>query len=196
MPKTKRIRCPNGTRKNKKTGVCESVIDIRCSICLENITPEDVKTKCQHKFHKNCLVAWCKSNKKCECPNCRKDIKSICKKIMPFDSTEVFRYIPTYGELTPLQKEQALEIMQNSNFDVNVRRPSGGSGINQSNMPLLHTLVKLRNSLTLIEFLLKQPEIKVSDELVSYLISAKTGDGKLELLKKYKKVPKHLKNLV
>ena len=115
---------------------------------------------------------------------------------MPFDSTEVFRYIPTYGELTPLQKEQALEIMQNSNFDVNVRRPSGGSGINQSNMPLLHTLVKLRNSLTLIEFLLKQPEIKVSDELVSYLISVKTRDGKLELLKKYKKVPKHLKNLV
>ena len=126
----------------------------------------------------------------------RKDIKSICKKIMPFDSTEVFRYIPTYGELTPLQKEQALEIMQNSNFDVNVRRPSGGSGINQSNMPLLNTLVKLRNSLTLIEFLLKQPEIKVSDELVSYLISVKTRDGKLELLKKYKKVPKHLKNLV
>lgn len=196
MPQTKRIRCPNGTRKNKKTGVCESVIDIRCSICLDEITTGDVKTKCQHKFHKNCLVAWCKSRKKAECPNCREDIKSTCKKIMPFDSEEVFRYIPTYGELTPVQAEQALEIMQNPKFDVNVKRPSGGSsGIDQTGMPLLHTLLLIRNRLELIEFLLKQPNVKVEDDVISMII-AKKDDRIMSLLKKYKKIPKHLKKLV
>ena len=34
---TKRTRCKKGTRKNRKTGNCESVLDHTCAICLDRI---------------------------------------------------------------------------------------------------------------------------------------------------------------
>ena len=34
MSTQKRTRCKKGTRKNKKTGNCESVMDNTCAVCL------------------------------------------------------------------------------------------------------------------------------------------------------------------
>ena len=104
---TKRVRCKNGTRKNKKTGNCESVLDKTCSICLDRIVSGNVTTKCKHKFHKKCLIGWCKSQSHLTappCPICRRNIKDTCKKLMPFDSHEVFRFIPRFVEITDIQK--------------------------------------------------------------------------------------------
>jgi len=61
-----RKRCKNGTRRNKKTGNCEktvakvakSVNDI-CSICLGVIDDDKYKTECNHTFHTKCIGAWC-----------------------------------------------------------------------------------------------------------------------------------------
>ena len=96
----KRTRCKNGTRKNKKTGKCESVLDNTCPICLERIVSNNVKTKCKHNFHKGCLIGWCRSQSEDpKCPICRSNIKDTCKKIMPFDSKEIFRYTNFGGHL-------------------------------------------------------------------------------------------------
>jgi len=194
-------RCPRGTRKNKKTGKCDSVLDNTCAICLDRITSSNVKTRCKHNFHKKCLVAWCKSSPECKCPICRGDIKSTCKKIIPFDSGEVFRYIPTYGRMNDVQIEQAEKIMKHKDFDVNVTRtgPSltvDGITYRGITVSLLESLVRRNNSNSqLIDYLLKQPEIEVKDELVSELIGSKSYDM-LQLFKKNKKIPKHLKNLI
>ena len=85
----KRTRCKNGTRKNKKTGNCESVLDKICPICLDRIIYGNVTTKCKHKFHKKCLLGWCNglSIDKQNCPICRRDIKDTCKKIRRFGRT-------------------------------------------------------------------------------------------------------------
>ena len=56
MSTRKRTRCKKGTRKNKKTGNCESVLDHTCAICLDRIISGNVKTKCKHNFHKKCLL--------------------------------------------------------------------------------------------------------------------------------------------
>ena len=46
-----------------------------CSICMEPILSQqiNVKTKCNHVFHKKCLDRWfsCSKNK---CPNCRQEL--------------------------------------------------------------------------------------------------------------------------
>ena len=68
---TNKKRCPNGTRKNKKTGNCESVLDNTCAICLDRISSGQVKTKCKHKFHKSCIKSWFDINS--NCPLCRKN---------------------------------------------------------------------------------------------------------------------------
>ena len=46
-----------------------------CSICMENIIDErlNVKTKCGHTFHKECIDRWVSFNNNI-CPNCRKNI--------------------------------------------------------------------------------------------------------------------------
>jgi len=195
MSTQKRTRCKNGTRKNKKTGNCDSVLDNTCSICLDRITSHNVTTKCKHRFHKQCLVGWCKGNKdQPSCPICRKNIKDTCKKIMPFDSHEVFRYTDIGNE----SKESRLykmarieEIIQDKNFDVNVKNTFGKS--------LLYILSwnRYRNPYfkDYVEYLLKQPNIEVSADLISELIG--TGNTEmLQLYKKYKKIPKSLKSLV
>ena len=40
-----------------------------CTICGEIITKNDVKTKCKHKFHLQCIQSWL--NRRPSCPNCR-----------------------------------------------------------------------------------------------------------------------------
>jgi len=198
MPATqKRSRCKNGTRKNKKTGNCESVLDKICSICLDRIVSGNITTKCKHKFHKKCLIGWCKGNKdKPTCPICRKDIKETCKKIMPFDSHEVFRYIRDKYDETPADTarriEQASIIVQHKDFDPNIKNMSGKS--------LLYELSKFTFNNThykpIIEIIFKKyPNVVVSTELITELIASGNTDI-LQLYKKYKKIPKSLKSLV
>jgi SUMO ligase MMS21 Smc5/6 complex component len=44
-----------------------------CSICLEKIIKDNMKTKCNHYFHNDCINSW-KNIGKNSCPNCRTHI--------------------------------------------------------------------------------------------------------------------------
>lgn len=193
---TAKKRCPNGTRKNKKTGNCESVLDNTCAICLDRISSGQVKTKCKHKFHKGCLVGWCKSNRnKPTCPICRSDIAVTCKQIMPFDSQEVFRYTFLAGADEATKKhsvEQIDKIIHNPKFDVNVKHDPWNRSIlyDLTHAPYSNSYLK-----PLVEYLLKHKDIIVSNELVSSLIANKYT-VMLALFKKHKKIPKALKGLL
>lgn len=45
-----------------------------CPICYEEYLNEDIKNlECGHKFHKKCIVEWCKIT--LNCPMCRGEIK-------------------------------------------------------------------------------------------------------------------------
>lgn len=192
---TKRFRCPKGTRKNKKTGKCESVLDNTCAICLDRITSGNVKTKCKHNFHKGCLIGWCKSNRdKPTCPICRSNIKDTCKKIMPFNSEEVFRYTALAGadqKRITHSLEKIDELIHNPKFDVNIKNKWGQS--------LLYELSWNSYNNThfdsFVEYLLKNPEIIVPVDLISVLIANKNTNI-LALYKKHKKIPKSLKDLI
>lgn len=193
---TKRSRCKNGTRKNKKTGNCESVLDKTCSICLDRIVSGNVTTKCKHKFHKKCLIGWCKSQSHLTappCPICRRNIKDTCKKIMPFDSHEVFRYTSIAGADDKKKIhhiEQVSIIISNPKFDVNV-----SNGRRSILSELCYNTYASKRFKHNIEHLLKHPGIIVTDDIVSELIASKNSDI-LALFKKYKKIPKSLKGLV
>ncbi len=52
-----------------------------CCICLRNFTPEDEVRilKCQHYFHKECIMEWL--NREKSCPYCRRDIDAICTEV-------------------------------------------------------------------------------------------------------------------
>lgn len=194
----KRTRCKNGTRKNKKTGNCESVMENTCSICLDRIITDNVKTKCKHNFHNKCLLGWCKSKEDlitgALCPICRSNIKDTCKKIIPFDSLEVFRYT-FIGAASDKRRdyfiEQVNKIVHNKKFDVNVK--------NQLGEPILSVLSYNRYHSQYfkdtIEYLLKHPKIIVDSNIVNELIASRNMDI-LALYKKHKKIPKHLKNLL
>tara|TARA_B110000967_G_C18901231_1_gene575316 strand:+ start:4922 stop:5521 length:600 start_codon:yes stop_codon:yes gene_type:complete len=193
-----RTRCKKGTRKNKKTGLCESVLDNTCSICLDRVISGNVKTKCKHNFHKKCLIGWCKSQSHIEapqCPICRGNIKDTCKKIMPFDSQEVFRYTGTiYGRSDQFLEnnlERMNEIIHNPRFDVNVK--------NFFDESLLYELSWNKNDSNrykpIVEYLLKHPKIIVDVKLITTLI-ANNNQTMISLYKKHKKIPNHLKNLI
>ena len=195
-------RCTNGTRKNKKTGKCEDILKETCSICLDKLGAKRVKTQCKHQFHEQCLIGWCKNNQydKVSCPICRQSIVKTCKKIMPSDSKEIFRYIPSYGTMSELQYEQAEEVMHHKDFDVNVSTYRYGETV-----PLIQVLIlHIRDTEGLVEYLLKQPALdfnkEFATEIVTELISTQSynshSQNMLRLLKKYKKIPKHLKNLI
>jgi hypothetical protein len=194
----KRTRCKKGTRKNKKTGNCESVLDHTCAICLERIISGNIKTKCKHNFHKKCLQGWCKSKEDlitgAACPICRSNIKDTCKKILPFASHEVFRYT-SIGLVSDKRRdyfiEQVNEIVHNKKFDVNVK--------NQLGVPILSVLsynqYHSQYFKDTIEYLLKHPKIIVDNNIVSELIASRNMDI-LALYKKHKKIPKSLKSLM
>jgi len=195
---TKRTRCKKGTRKNRKTGNCESVLDHTCAICLDRIISGNVKTKCKHNFHKKCLLGWCKSQEHLItgplCPICRSNIKDTCKKIMPFDSHEVFRYtfIATAdNKRRNYSIEQVNEIVHNPKFDVNVKNRMGEPILSVLSYNRYHSLY-FKDT---IEYLLKHPKIIVDNNIVSELIGSRNTDI-LALYKKHKKIPKHLKGLV
>jgi hypothetical protein len=197
MPNTTTVkkRCLNGTRKNKKTGNCESVLDNTCAICLDRIVSGQVKTKCKHQFHKGCLIGWCKRNRdKPTCPICRSDIAVTCKKIMPFNSEEVFRYTFLAGADEATIKhsvEQIDKIIHNPEFDVNVKSDWNKSILYE----LTHGYYNNSYLKPHVEYLLKHKDIIVSNDLVSSLISHKYT-VMLALFNKHKKIPKALKGLL
>lgn len=49
----------------------DNLTDPICTICREALGKEDevLKTSCNHRFHRNCLLSWLKGNK--SCPQCR-----------------------------------------------------------------------------------------------------------------------------
>jgi hypothetical protein len=61
----------------------------KCGICLEDMVNMRTtkKTKCGHRFHKECLHQWCKSRKqqgvKTRCPMCNADIEKDCTSLLP-----------------------------------------------------------------------------------------------------------------
>ena len=66
-------------RKNKASKVIPKVLmavntkcDEICSICLESMELNIVKTICQHNFHDKCLLDWIKLNT--NCPLCRNSL--------------------------------------------------------------------------------------------------------------------------
>mgnify|MGYP003983208813 FL=1 len=199
MSTQKRSRCKKGTRKNKKTGNCESVLDNTCAICLDRIISGNIKTKCKHNFHKKCLTGWCISQKtlvKPQCPICRSDINDTCKKIMPFDSHEVFRYTSI---VAITDKDQILykvnkirEIVYNPKFDINVKNEDGDSILHIFSQNKWYSNTQYKE---FVEYLLKKKNIIVSAESVGKIISTK-NDEILALYKKHKKIPKALKNLI
>ena len=198
MSTIKRARCANGTRKNKKTGKCENVLDKTCAICLDRITSNNVKTKCKHNFHKRCLIGWCKHTKdKPTCPVCRKYIKDTCVKIVPFDSHEVFRYVNTYNDAPinrPFKQQKLSKFIHHKDFDVNVKNEHGES--------ILYVLATNTNNdgayLIDIDDLLQDPRIEVSTDVVRALIATRTTKNAkiLALFKKHKKIPNALKGLI
>ena len=192
----KRSRCSNGTRKNKKTGKCESVLANTCAICLNRISSDKVKTKCKHTFHKRCLIGWCKHTKDAStCPICRKDIKETCVKIEPFDSDEVFRYINNEGDSSAdrIFKTQKLAgIIHHKDFDVNVKDNDGNSILKRLSYNRYNNGGEY---MVEIDYLLGKPSIEVSPDLVRSLIVDKKSKI-LQLFKKHKKIPKGLKGLI
>ena len=82
------------TRKLRmKNALCSETAPLRrspsrCSICLEDYTEEDVicwspNAKCDHIFHKCCIIEWLLEND--QCPLCRcqymgRTVKSTCLK--------------------------------------------------------------------------------------------------------------------
>lgn len=193
----KRSRCKNGTRKNKKTGNCESVLDKTCSICLDRIVSGNVTTKCKHKYHKKCLIGWCKGNKdKPTCPICRKDIKETCKKIEPFDSHEVFRYTRRLINVKPKEedeiKEEIRNIINHKDFDPNIKQENGVSLI------CALSQYKHRNHLykNFVEDIFKKySNVVIDDDVINEIISNNNTEM-INLYKKYKKIPKRFRGLV
>lgn len=61
---------------------CECSEDIQknkseCVVCIEDIKEFDIifLTKCNHIYHKSCIMKWLENNK--TCPTCRCDINSL-----------------------------------------------------------------------------------------------------------------------
>ena len=192
-PKQKRTRCKNGTRKNKKSGECESVLDNTCSICLDRITSGNVKTKCRHKFHKQCLIGWCQQNRDdTKCPICRGDINATCKKILPFDSGEIFRYTGINGSHNrEMALEKITEMIHDPKFNINIVNEYGRSLLYELSWNSFNNHYYKEH----VEYLLQQPKIKVSSNLISELI-ARNNQNMLAIYKKHKKIPKSLLKLL
>ena len=55
----------------------------QCTVCLDDVGIEEdaVQTRCQHLFHKECLIHWIKSSKTVACPICRSKITQSPRRI-------------------------------------------------------------------------------------------------------------------
>jgi hypothetical protein len=70
----------------KKSAGSASPLD-RCGICLEDMDKPRLvkKTKCGHRFHRECLKMWCNSPKQpglgTRCPFCNASIEKDCESV-------------------------------------------------------------------------------------------------------------------
>jgi hypothetical protein len=96
-------RCRGGEPKSRKSKSTKSVTakneksaspkspgsPERCGICLEGMSNTRLtkKTKCGHRFHKECLLMWCDSQKQkgfdTKCPFCNQSIEKDCAALEP-----------------------------------------------------------------------------------------------------------------
>jgi len=83
---TNKSKAIKATRKTTKS-IINPEIKETCGICLEHLNKSDniPGLPCNHEFHKDCLIEWCKSqnNRDVKCPLCRGNIVDVCKDINP-----------------------------------------------------------------------------------------------------------------
>ena len=150
-----------------------------CPICQKTIVSGHIKTPCGHDFHKHCLIQWCKVQEKKEtigCPICRKNIKSTCLKIIPFDSTNIFNYTNIAGADKKRRSEsiaKVTEFVNNPEFDVNVVNP-------RNNQPILYALTLRAHAFhSSIEKLLKNKDITIDADIISLVTSRYLSDDEI-----------------
>jgi predicted CopG family antitoxin len=167
----------------------------KCPICLETIRSSHIKTKCSHNFHKECLIQWCENQKQhvnTKCPMCKRDIQETCDKIIPFDSTKIFKYTNIAGadkKRKDTSTEKIKEFINNPNFDVNVENPNTGRSV-------LYTLTYSdpHHFYDYIKKLLENKKTKIDLDIISLLTSRYILDDEIiKLFKKNKKAKKMLK---
>jgi len=171
----------------------ESLKD-RCPMCLETISSNHIKTECGHDFHKECLLQWCENQKKktnIKCPVCRGNIQKTCDKIIPFDSTDIFKYTNIAGADKETRSEyiaKVAEFVNNPEFDVNVVNP-------RNNISILEDLTKYAHAFySSIEKLLDNKDIKIDEYLIALIQSDYHHDDKIKkLFNKNKRAKKLLK---
>ena len=153
-----------------------------CPICLETIRSNHIKTKCGHDFHKECLIEWCENQQKktnIKCPVCRGDIQETCDKIIPFDSTNIFKYTNIAGADKKRRSEsiaKVAEFVNNPEFDVNVVNP-------RNNISILEDLTIYANAFySSIEKLLDNKDIKIDKDLLALIQRQYYNDDKIKNL--------------
>jgi SUMO ligase MMS21 Smc5/6 complex component len=66
--------------KNLEINKLENNLNIDCSICISALIKDDeiIKTKCNHTFHKDCIIKYLKEYNN-KCPICRTEVgKTKC----------------------------------------------------------------------------------------------------------------------
>jgi len=89
-----------------------------CRICLEDISPEDTyKTKCGHKFHKDCFEHLEKINikTKLRCPVCNEVLRNPKLDI----NEEIDAYIKEWGGLNCHDLIEELKLTYGKIFEIN-----------------------------------------------------------------------------
>lgn len=197
-----KIRSTSKSRsRSKSRGLFQSPtpksLKDRCPMCLETISSNHIKTECGHDFHKECLLQWCENQKKktiIKCPVCRKDIQKTCDKIIPFDSTDIFKYTNIAGADKKRRSEsiaKVAEFVNNPEFDVNVVNP-------RNNQPILYALTLRAHAFhSSIEKLLKNEKTEIDANIISLLTSTYLSDDEIiKLFKKNKKAKKLLRPFI
>ena len=177
------------TKSKSKSVSAEEYVNDTCPICFEHLSLRPiVTTKCQHTFHEDCLIGWCSAqNANKTCPVCRRDIKSICDAIGPFNSMEIFRYIQDrWSTRRAVNNEMAALLISDPKFDPNVRASYKDS---PREVSLFWHLARDDNW-ELLEMLLARPDLEIpAVDAADY-----AGDKRVnKLLIEYNKVPKALK---
>ena len=89
-----------------------------CPICQDRFgtTTAVYKTNCKHIFHNNCLLKVCESQRRRECPLCRKDIDEDCGYVRAFKENAL-----GYNEQFIDENRHIMDIYNNGN-----KLPQGG----------------------------------------------------------------------
>ena len=95
-----------------------------CAICLNNVTNDIFISKCNHKFHNNCIKEWCKKNN--SCPYCREKNIIINNLIVEIpESPNTLRDSPLFydvNSMTPSTATTVSNVYPSMGFDVSNNR--------------------------------------------------------------------------